>query len=361
MNQLFGIGTRVKFLTTPDKGVIVDKLGAGMVMVLLDEVDMEIPAFEEDLVREEFFMQHPHNQQIAQPKPKPIASNNILQNSSAQKPIEETPKPILTNSGVILAFLPFLKSSGEIEKLDIILLNDTTLPIVYEIDYVPSGAVAWAKDGKLNAINFEKLGEIPFDAINENPEFDVSIAPVYTEGVGENIVKTLKIKVKQFLKNHTVLQSLKKEAYAFTLVEQFGADTTSEKNIADYTKELLKNKPKKKQADSHTIPYNPVADVNEYALFVREIDLHIELLHENPSSLTNNDIVAIQLRAFDTYIQKAIRLGVPRVYIIHGVGKGTLKEMIHAKLRRNTDIKRYKNEYNEKYGWGATEVTIMMW
>ena len=56
--MLLGIGTRVKFLRTPDSGKITAKLGDGMVMVHLDDMDMEIPAFEEDLLREEAYLEN---------------------------------------------------------------------------------------------------------------------------------------------------------------------------------------------------------------------------------------------------------------------------------------------------------------
>ena len=66
--QLLGIGTKVKFLTTPDSGTIIDKLGDGMVMVQLDGVDMDIPAFEEDLVRAEDFAGQTLVNQVVKPK-----------------------------------------------------------------------------------------------------------------------------------------------------------------------------------------------------------------------------------------------------------------------------------------------------
>ena len=59
-----GIGTRVKFLRTPDSGIVKMNLGDGMVMVHLDDVDMEIPAFEEDLIKEENYVQNNDFQQI---------------------------------------------------------------------------------------------------------------------------------------------------------------------------------------------------------------------------------------------------------------------------------------------------------
>ena len=64
----------------------------------------------------------------------------------------------------------------------------------------------------------------------------------------------------------------------------------------------------------------------------------------------------LQLDHFEQYIDKAIRLGVPRIYVIHGIGKGKLKNMIASRLIQNPQIKTFKNEYHPRYGWGATEV-----
>ncbi|NJN34866.1 MAG: Smr/MutS family protein [Saprospiraceae bacterium] len=86
--------------------------------------------------------------------------------------------------------------------------------------------------------------------------------------------------------------------------------------------------------------------------------MHIELLHENPSSLTNAEILTIQMRYFEHFLAKAIRLGVTRIFVIHGVGKGKLRDTIHARLRRHPDVERFKNEYHERYGWGATEILL---
>ena len=124
---------------------------------------------------------------------------------------------------------------------------------------------------------------------------------------------------------------------------------------------MLANKKPLASQNSNLIKIDPVANVNEYATFVREIDLHIELLHDDAHKLTNTEMINLQLRHFETYLSKAVRLNITKVYIIHGVGKGKLKEMIHARLKRHPDVNFYKNEYHEKYGWGATEVVIGKW
>ena len=311
--MLLGIGTRVKFRTTPDSGIITDKLGDDMVMVQLDGVGMEIPAFEEDLIREEEYAQYAHFQPLIKEKA------NFVDKKSLEIPPLSL-KPVFADSGVHLAFHPKHKPNGEIEKLDILLLNDTGFDVIFNLDFVLFNAIKWSKNGKLNKAQYEKLGEMAFDDINDSPAFDYAISPIYTEGVAVQQDKTLKIKTKQFIKNFTFSKFLNLDVYNFTLLASFGSDAPSD-DLKKYTQTLLSQKKPLPSHNSNLIKIDPVANVNEYATFVKEIDLHIELLHDNIHKLSNMEIINIQLRTFETYLSKAIRLGVPKVYIIHGVGK----------------------------------------
>ncbi len=357
--MLLGIGTRVKFRSTPDSGVITDKLGDGMVMVHLDDIDMEIPAFEEDLIREENFLQNADYQQIT----KPFPNQKDSRNTPIQKK-QEPPMPIpqqwqLRNSGISIAFVPVKNSSDEITQFDIWLLNDTPRELLFEFDFILLGITEWQKEGKIPAVYGEKIGVMPFDTLNDSPEIDIAISPISTEGVGEKQSKVLKIKAKQFIKNFSYHDFLQLEAHVFPIFESdFLEKKEGQNDLKKYTQSIVKDINKQKKAASDLLFFDAKADVNEYASFVNEVDLHIELLHENPSSLTNAEILMIQMRCFESFLAKAIRLGVVRVFVIHGVGKGKLRDTIHARLRRHSDVARFKNEYHERYGWGATEILL---
>jgi Smr domain len=348
--MLLGIGTRVKFLSTPDSGVIVDKLGDGMVMVQLDGVNMEIPAFEEDLVREEDWSESNFKQ--VDLKNKKGETIQLIE----EKIIHST----FTNKGISIALLPFKKTNDEIDRFDILLLNDTIYDVLYECDFIILNETEWSKDGKIAAVGFEKIGEMFFDDINDAPEFDVTISPIYTEGVGNKLTKTLKIKAKQFIKSFHFSDFLERDVYEFTLFEKFETDDkTQNSDLQKYTESLVKDlKKKTAELEKKNKILNPAVNINEYASFIPEIDLHIELLYDNPKTLTNEEIIMVQLRAFEHFLSKAIRLNVKRVYVIHGVGKGKLRDMIHAQLRRHGDVDYFKNEYHERYGWGATEILL---
>lgn len=88
-----------------------------------------------------------------------------------------------------------------------------------------------------------------------------------------------------------------------------------------------------------------------------EVDLHIEMLCENPASLSAHEAFEIQMRYFRVCMNHAIENHVKKVTFIHGVGRGILKDEIAKEL------KEYDNIYTmnapiAKYGVGAVDVYI---
>jgi hypothetical protein len=362
MTKLLGIGTKVKFMTTPDSGVIIEKLGDGMVMVKLDGFDMDIPAFEEDLLRSEDYSE----QHVFVPSIHPKSKLGLKNNPPSVAPPLST-KPVFTDSGVQIAFEPLKKPGGEIEKFTIYLINDTRLDVVFSIDFKLFGDTEWSKDGILKTVQFEKIGELTFDSVNDQPELAVTIKPIYTdtisrdsrEGVGEDMFKSLKIKPKQFIKNYQWLKFFNREVHVFPVFDSLNNVSSAAKDdLTKYTKDMLTTKKQKSKGANDFRLFDPVPNVNEYAAFVPEIDLHIEMIHDSPRDLATDDIVRFQIKAFETFLAKATRLNVPKIYVIHGIGTGRLRDLIAARLKRHPDILMFKNEYHEKYGFGATQVWL---
>lgn len=101
-----------------------------------------------------------------------------------------------------------------------------------------------------------------------------------------------------------------------------------------------------------------IHDIHQKAAFPLEIDLHAEKLSSSLKGKKNFEILQMQLKAFEDYLNQAIRLGMDRVFVIHGVGQGKLKEQIHQRLDNMHFISSFKNEYHPRYGWGATEIVL---
>ena len=343
--MLFAIGTKVKFLHTGDEGIVKSRLEKGMVSVYLPKDDMEIPAAEEDLIRAEEILKNPVKAKVVEGKKEKIAP----------KPPAikiETQYAILKSIGIQLAFLPIENAEGLTDKFIIYLLNDTKYDIVYNIKFwLDYRTQTWSD--KLPSTSFIELGEMLYDDLNEAPEFDLEINWITTEGLGQSQTKSLKIKAKSFFNTLRTAPLLNKPTHLYKLFEKPQQESEKkEEDLSEYTKRHAKPT---WQLNSNLSTFN-ISNSKELAEFNPEIDLHIEALREDVQKLTNAEIISIQLAAFEAYISNAIRLGVPSVFIIHGVGKGRLRDEIATRLFNNPDVMTFKNEYHHKYGWGATEV-----
>ncbi len=88
-----------------------------------------------------------------------------------------------------------------------------------------------------------------------------------------------------------------------------------------------------------------------------EIDIHIERLTSNYRTLSNAQIVTMQLQFTEQTMRQAFATGMHRVVIIHGVGNGTLKQEVRKFLKRYEGIKVDDASFR-KYGNGATVVYL---
>jgi len=63
-------------------------------------------------------------------------------------------------------------------------------------------------------------------------------------------------------------------------------------------------------------------------------------------------------RVIDAYIEACPERGIGVVRIIHGKGTGTLRETVHAHLRRHPDVVSFRLGDESSGGWGATLVGL---
>ncbi len=346
--MLFAIGTKVKFQHTDDEGVVKALLEGGMVSVYLPKYDMEIPTHMDDLFRAEEHLKHPVKAKVVEGKKEVVAP------TPPQIPVE-TQYTILKSLGIQLVFEPVETKQEVPEKYTLYLLNDTRYDVVFELKLFLNSRGPQTWSSQLKSVSYQKLGEFLYDDLNESPEFEVTCNWVTTEGLSPDDFKTLKIKPKTFFGNLRTAPFLNKPVHWYRLFEKpEQQEQPTGEDLESYTKRNAK--PVAKQNTSSLRSYHHVPDSNELAAFNPEIDLHIEKLTDNWRKLTSGDIIKIQLSHFETFIAKAVRLGVERVFVIHGVGEGKLKDAIATRLMQNPEINTFKNEFHHRYGWGATEV-----
>jgi len=65
-------------------------------------------------------------------------------------------------------------------------------------------------------------------------------------------------------------------------------------------------------------------------------------------------------RVIDAYIEACLEKGIGDVRIIHGKGTGTLRETVHAHLRRHARVVSFRMGDETSGGWGATLVRLRL-
>ena len=86
------------------------------------------------------------------------------------------------------------------------------------------------------------------------------------------------------------------------------------------------------------------------------VDLHIEKLMNDFTHLSNFEILSIQLKEFEKWYELAVAHYQPSLVVIHGVGSGRLRDEIHDILKTRKEVKTFINQYDPRFGYGATEI-----
>ena len=88
------------------------------------------------------------------------------------------------------------------------------------------------------------------------------------------------------------------------------------------------------------------------------VDLHIEELVKDHSTMSNSQIISYQLNFFLYEMDQALVNRLHKITFIHGVGNGVLRSSIREELKKYPNV-RFGEAPQEKYGYGATEVEFL--
>jgi hypothetical protein len=342
-NVLLSIGARVRLLHSKEKGVVSAIIDGNTVSVLLDESGLEIPVCVEDLARQEPTPQGDLPKRSRSPA-------GEAPSSGAPSSIPDTPK----HTGVTLAFQPSEGPMRDENQYQLLLVNDTSFALLFLFTLRLRNAKARERRGQIEADAFQLVGELAFEELNDAPQLELECRPRTVWGSGPPLTRKWRLKPKFFLKAMEQAPLLHAPAYLYEVftAKQFEQHRPqTEESLRSYTQRMA-NVKGPSGAPAPEWPH----EVLEFAEFLPELDLHIDKLHERWQTLRPNEILPLQLRALDAYISQALRLGVERVFIIHGVGEGRLRAAIARRLSEREEVARFKNEYHPRYGWGATEV-----
>lgn len=112
---------------------------------------------------------------------------------------------------------------------------------------------------------------------------------------------------------------------------------------------------RKKAADK---PERRNAEKKQRRQGIIEVDLHISELLDSTAGLSNTEMLEVQLKEFNSVMQKYQRDKGTKIVFIHGKGEGVLRNALLKELKykyKNCDV---QDASFREYGFGATQVTI---
>ncbi len=327
----FSIGDRIVLNRTGEEGFVTAYINKQMLEV---EVGGTVfPVHLDDI-------DHPYMRWFTDKNKKKKANSQ-----PGQLPVEKIPeRKQRLAKGVYLSFLPVFKTEEMEDVVDVLkvyLLNEMPVPVKYVYDMRLAQQSVFKHEGTLHAFGNVYLHSVSYTDMNDQPRFHWQVADVANDQLAteEGI---LRIRPAKLFEHINDLLFNGEPTFSYLLID-----------------DLV---PKKKQepAEKFEAPLRKQAiqlvttKTIEAAKY--ELDLHIEALLDDRRGLSNGDIVTIQLEALKHYLQLSIVHRQERMVVIHGLGKGRLKEEVHAILKQTPEVSRYKNEWSAKYGFGATEV-----
>ena len=92
------------------------------------------------------------------------------------------------------------------------------------------------------------------------------------------------------------------------------------------------------------------------SMFGEEIDLHVDSTQFRAGKKDNKYAIEYQLEALEVSLDNAVMKGKVELRVIHGLGKGKLKEEVHKILSCHPSVKYFENTFHPRYGMGSTIV-----
>jgi len=333
----FHPGEKVRLKHTGELAVVKYAYGDGMVEVILSDSLDVIPVFEEDVVSE-------YDYRPVTPEPK---------EDKQIRPAGKSTKHDPSQAGVFLCFKRLNAGSDMFNTFDIILVNNTPTTFVVNIAYLEGSRSRYEKSYLLKEAGYELVEKFDYLSLNDSPEFKIECSRTATDGSQVAIKENIKLKVKTFLKPD-IAPLLDFEAFVIKITD--GNTAKNDKESLDLKAYAKSNVPKK--SSPKPLAGQVKTDVEEFAHFSNELDLHIDTLKPDHRGMDKGQILTLQLSVFDRYISRAITLGIDKVYVIHGLGKGKLKSEIEHRLKINPYVVSYNNDWDVRYGFGATTIYL---
>jgi len=331
----YQIGDTVLILHSGEEGQVVDIINDQMMSV--DVKGVVFPVYMDQV-------DFPYFKRFTEKKKEIKKEKQYVDDIRKEKTTEKR-----TADGAWLTFLPVFSpdefGDDVVEELKLHLVNRTELAYRFEYKLHFFGKPDFELKNTIHPFEDFYLHDIPFSDLNDSPvfEFEFSLGTP-DKKKADHVESSVRLKPKQL----------------FARIEEL-----KEKNQATFSQLLFERYPDKRIDD----PVEPGRlAAKGYRLYDARkakqhmepprsvVDLHIEKITDDWKGMSNFEILTLQLRTFEKYYQLALAHHLPGLVVIHGVGEGRLRDEIHDILRLKKEVKSFVNQYDPRFGYGATEI-----
>ena len=330
----YQLGDTVLVLHSNEEGEVVEIINDKMVVIDVDGVRFPVYTDQIDFPYFKRFSE----KKLFEKKKEKVYIDNIKKDKHASK--------FKVSEGVWFSFLPVFDKDifddDIVESFKLYLINQTDDALNFEYGIHFLGSPGFELKNQVLALGDFYLHDVPFEQMNDSPKFTFDFSLInFNKKKQEHFETSLKIKAKQLFQRIEEMKMKNEPTFSFLLFEKY-PDKIDE-IIPEYnnTQGLLYDASRAKQN------LEPARSV---------IDLHIEKLTNNWQAMTNLEILTLQLSVFEKYYGLAVAHHQPNLIVVHGIGKGKLREEIHEILKYKKEVKSFVNQYHPNFGYGATEI-----
>lgn len=334
----FEVGDDIVVLHTNEEGKIVEIINDKMVMIEVRGV--KFPSYI-DQIDFPYFKRFTEKKKV-QPK----KEKKFIDNVPKEKP---KPTEARISEGVWLSLLPkftideFGDEVVESFKLHVVNKTDRGYKFYYRQQFF--GETDFELSNEVTAFHDFYLHDISFSDFNDNPSFIFEFELITPDNTKADFFETsLKVKPKQLFQRIEEMKEKNEPTVTYKLFEVYPPKPVDEKPpvSSKVAKEYAVYEAKRIKEN-----LEPARSV---------IDLHMEKLSDDWQHMSNFEILSMQLKEFEKWYELAVAHHLPNMIVIHGVGSGKLRDEIHEILKIKKEVRYFINQYDPRFGYGATEI-----
>lgn len=324
----FSVGDKMLIKRTGEEGIIISLIDKTMAEVKVGKTIFPIHIDEID---------HPYLRWFTQKNKDEQKKKVLREQIPVERLAEQKPK---VASGIHLAFMPvfhLVDMEEQVERFKIFVVNHSHYTISFQYQVRIQNDLLFSYQGIIQPFADVYLHYIEWEMMQQIPRFEWKLEESLSSQYAVH-KDVLKIRSAKLFEHISALQANNSPTFQYTLIQEFGI---KEKEQTPFKLPSL-------------VPHTPkgiksIQDIPKY-----EVDLHIEQLVEDRKGLSNSEILYIQLAELEKYIQIAIRNKQDRLVVIHGVGKGVLRNEVQKLLQANVFVGKIESGWQAGYGFGAT-------